>query len=164
MNTPPSYLPDEHIAAHVGRFKEQGATIVQPGSFLNPDSEFKTWLPGKFAGLPEDMEPILSEFKRTGNHQVLNEKLALGLEGRALDEFKSQPILVIRIAPNDPRFKFEMPTGNEHGAYPREWVPGGESKGGIREAVLKGAEDIRHNNDIHQLASQFKNSEILGNE
>jgi hypothetical protein len=72
--------------------------------------------------------------------------------------------LVIRIAPNDPRFKFEMPTGNEHGAYPGEWVPGGESKGGIREAVLKGAEDIRHNNDIHQLASQFKDSEILGNE
>jgi RHS repeat-associated protein len=163
-DAPPSYLPDEHIAAHVGRFKEQGATIVQPGSFLDPKSEFKTWPPGKFAGLPEDMEPIISEFKRTGDHQVLNEKLALGLKDEKFKEFTEQPILVIRVAPNDPRFKFEMPTGNEHGAYPGEWVPGGESKGGIREAVLKGAEDIRHNNDIHQLASQFKNSEILGNE
>jgi hypothetical protein len=137
---------------------------VQPGPFLDPKSEFKTWPPGKFAGLPEDMEPIINEFKRIGDHLVLNEKLALGLEGRALDEFKSQPILVIRIAPNDPRFKFEMPTGNEHGAYPGEWVPGGESKGGIREAVLKGAEDIRHEGDINKLASQFENSEILGNE
>jgi RHS repeat-associated protein len=163
-DAPSTYLPDEYITAHLDRFREQGATIVQPGSSLDPKSEFKTWPLGKFAGLPEDMEPIISEFKKTGDHQILNDKLALGLKGEKFKEFTEQPILVIRIAPDDPRFKFEMPTGNEFGAYPREWVPGGESKGGIREAVLGGADKVGHNNDIHQLASQFKNTEFLGNE
>ena len=163
-DAPSKYLPEEYITAHLARFREQGVTIVQPASLLDPKSPYKTWPPGKFGGLPEDMEPIINEFKRTGDYQVLNKKLALGLDGEKFKEFTEQPILVIRISPDDPRFKFEMPTGNEPGAYKGEWVPGGESKGGIREAVLDGAGTVKHNNDIHQLASNFNNTEILGSD
>lgn len=54
-----------------------------------------------------------------------------------------------------------MPTGNEFGAYPGEWVPDGESKGDIREAVLKGADNIKHDGDIYTLGAQFENMELI---
>lgn len=48
-----------------------------------------------------------------------------------------------------------MATGNEPGAISGEWVPGGKTKGGAKEAALHGAENIKHDGYIENLLSYF---------
>lgn len=54
-----------------------------------------------------------------------------------------------------------MPNDNEARAYPKEWVPGGETKSGIKEAVLIGSEKIDHEGGMNKLLSQFNEWEKL---
>jgi len=54
-----------------------------------------------------------------------------------------------------------MPTGNEAGAYPQEWVPGGRTKSGTKEAALVGSENIEHSQSMERLLEQFDDWEKL---
>ncbi|MFC6690843.1 hypothetical protein [Pseudomonas lini] len=54
-----------------------------------------------------------------------------------------------------------MPNGKENGAYPKEWVPGGATKSGTKEAALIGSEKIQHNKSVDELLSQFEDWEKL---
>ena len=63
----------------------------------------------------------------------------------------------IKIDPKDSRFSFDMPNGNEGGAIPGEWIPGGYTKNGTTEAALIGSENISHNKNINELLNNFTN-------
>jgi hypothetical protein len=66
-----------------------------------------------------------------------------------------EEIYYIKIDGTDPRFSFDVPTGNEGGAIVGEWVPGGFTKNGIREAALIGSETIKHEKSIKKLTDNF---------
>ena len=66
-----------------------------------------------------------------------------------------EEIYYIKIDGNDARFNFDIPNGNEGGAIPGEWIPGGYTKNGVAEAALIGSENIIHNKDLNQLLNNF---------
>lgn len=103
------------------------------------------------------MDTVVAKYKASGgNWQVLNKELNLGAS-----DLSSAKIYLVKIKPDDPRFKYEIPNGNEAGAYPKEWVPGGETKSGTKEAALIGSEKINHGADMDKLLSQFDDWEQL---
>lgn len=68
------------------------------------------------------MDQLVIEFKASGGDwKVLRDGLNLGDEAMLEDS----RIMYIKTNPGDPRFKFDIPTGNEGGAYQGEWVPAG---------------------------------------
>ena len=60
-------------------------------------------------------------------------------------------ISYVKLEPGDERFSYDVPTGNEGGAYEGEWVPGGFTKYGTREASLTGGDKIVHNNNVDNI-------------
>lgn len=54
-----------------------------------------------------------------------------------------------------------IPNDNEAGAYPKEWVPGGEIKSETKGAALIGSEKIDHGGDMNKPLSQFDEWEKL---
>lgn len=100
---------------------------------------------------------------RTERARYLDDALSLGV-GDDIDELTrlaSLDIFYIRINPSDKRFKYKMPTGNEKGAYENQWVPGGKTKGGTKEAVLEGSENIQHGGSMEEMANMFDSWERL---
>ncbi|WP_337075987.1 RHS repeat-associated core domain-containing protein, partial [Aeromonas veronii] len=159
---PRSYLPDEYVTAHEKLFEEQGGGFIQVADWLNPDSRYKSLPNGKFVGLNSEVESIATKASKFEDPmekaRFLNEKLALGLDNDGLKVVANSELYYIRIKPNDPRFSYKMPTGNEPGALQNEWVPGGKTKGGLSEAALDGANQIKHDGDINKLLSLFDDS------
>lgn len=93
--------------------------------------------------------------------RYLDKELALGLNEVQLQEISQSEIYYIRIKPGDKRFNYKMPTGNEPGALSGEWVPGGKTKGGAKEAALHGAEKIKHDGYVDKLISYFDDATRL---
>ena|SRR5690554_7251796 len=99
------------------------------------------------------------KYQSSGNDwKILRDELNLG----AKTNLEGEVIYYVKIDGNDPRFKFELPNGNEGypsntaGAIVGEWMPGGKTKNGTSEAVLVGSETIVHNNKATQLLDNFK--------
>lgn len=131
------YLPDQYVDMHEDAFKKQGGSFVVIDDWIEL-SRYPTFPPRKFVGLPSEMDSVIAKYKASGNNwEVLNRELNLGAANLA-----SNKIYLVRIKPDDPRFKYEMPNGNEAGAYEKEWVPGGETKSGTKEAALIGSEKL----------------------
>jgi hypothetical protein len=142
------YLPEEYVSEHLARFEDEGAGMIVIEDWIaNP--KYKTLSPdGKFVGLGSEMDQLVQEFKVSGGDwKVLRDGLNLG-EDVMLEDSR---IAYVKTKPGDPRFQFDMPTGNEGGAYEGEWVPGGYTKAGNSEAVMSGGQHIAHNNDIDNL-------------
>jgi hypothetical protein len=155
------YLPDEYVKAHIEQSNTVGAAFIQPASWIS-NPKFKSLPPRKFAGLQTDMDKIIEDFKKSGNDvSILNDRLALGLDEDGLKKLANDRILYVKLHSKDKRFEFDIPDGNEAGAYPKEWVPGGETKGGAKEIAVKGTDKVVHNNDINTLKSQFDDSEFI---
>jgi hypothetical protein len=103
------------------------------------------------------MEEVVAKYRAAGNDwRVLNKELNLGAK-----TLEGEGIYIVKIKPDDPRFKYEMPNGKENGAYPNEWVPGGATKSGTKEAALIGSENVTHNSDIGTLLKNFDDWEKL---
>jgi hypothetical protein len=143
------YLPVEYVSEHLEKFKNEGAGMVIFEDWIaNP--KYKTLSPdGKFVGLGSEMDQLVIEFKASGGDwKVLRDGLNLGDEAMLEDS----RIMYIKTNPGDPRFKFDIPTGNEGGAYQGEWVPGGYTKSGNSEATMSGGQHIAHDNNIDNLS------------
>ncbi|MBX8527456.1 type IV secretion protein Rhs, partial [Pseudomonas cichorii] len=158
-NRPPDtreYLPEQYVGLHEEAFKQQGSSFVVIDAWIEK-SKYPTFPPRKFVGLPSEMDAVVAKYKASGNNwEVLNRELNLGD-----DDLSDLKIYLVKIKPGDPRFKYEIPNGNEAGAYPKEWVPGGETKSGTKEAALIGSESIDHGKDMNKLLSQFDDWEQL---
>ena len=104
------------------------------------------------------MDEVISKYKASGNDwRVLRDELSLG---ESVD-LTHDSIAYIVIEPDDSRVSYDIPTGREAGAYEGEWVPGGKTKGGTREAALVNSEKVFHDNDINNLIKQFPGSEKI---
>lgn len=150
------YLPKDFIEARRAKFETEGGSFVVIDSWIT-DSKYPTFPPRKFVGLPSEMDAAIAEYRASGNDpQVLNKALDLGAS-----DLSAAKIYLVKVEPGDPRFSFDMPNGNEAGAYPNQWVPGGETKSGTMEAALIGSEKIVHNQSVQELLDQFPNWEQL---
>ncbi len=151
-----AYLPEQYVNLHEEAFRQQGGSFVVIDQWIERSS-YPTFPPRKFVGLPSEMDSVVAKFKASGGDwEVLNRELNLGS-----NDLSSAKIYLVKIKPDDPRFKYEIPNGNEAGAYPKEWVPGGETKSGTKEAALIGSEKIDHGADMNKLLSQFDDWEQL---
>ncbi|WP_178081846.1 RHS repeat-associated core domain-containing protein, partial [Pseudomonas sp. B35(2017)] len=150
------YLPEQYVDLHEEAFRQQGGSFVVIDQWIERSS-YPTFPPRKFVGLPSEMDSVVAKYKASGGDwEVLNRELNLGS-----NDLSSAKIYLVKIKPDDPRFKYEIPNGNEAGAYPKEWVPGGETKSGTKEAALIGSEKIDHGADMKKLLSQFDDWEQL---
>ncbi|WP_222833218.1 RHS repeat-associated core domain-containing protein [Pseudomonas sp. SC3(2021)] len=150
------YLPEQYVNLHEEAFRQQGGSFVVIDQWIERSS-YPTFPPRKFVGLPSEMDSVVAKFKASGGDwEVLNRELNLGS-----NDLSSAKIYLVKIKPDDSRFKYEIPNGNEAGAYPKEWVPGGETKSGTKEAALIGSEKIDHGADMNKLLSQFDDWEQL---
>lgn len=146
------YLDNKHVSDHKNLFQQQGAGFIVVRSWTE-DGRFLTMPPRKFVGLQSEMDAVVSKYKARGNDwTILRDELNLG----STANLATEEIYYIKIDGNDSRFSFDIPTGNEGGAIPGEWVPGGYTKSGTAEAALVGSEKITHNKDINQLLNHFK--------
>ena len=156
-----NYLPQEYIDAHLDRFKEEGgAFIVVEGWIASTDPSRQTFQPsGKFVGLKSEMDVVIQKYKESGNDwKVLRDELNLGEDV----DLSNERIAYVKLPPDDKRFQYNIPTGNEAGAYKAEWVPGGFTKSCTTEATLDGGHKIRHDSKVGNIVDMFDSSaEIL---
>ncbi len=124
---PSTYLSPEQIAAHLRPFQESGAIRFTPqssidthgtlgppdGTFIIPRSEFESLVRetgGDFARIEERLQLDPGTLTRGDNVIAYIEPQDLG--------------------------NLRIPSGNERGAWPGQWVPGGFTGRGVPEAVV----------------------------
>ena len=150
---PVSYLSAEYITNHIAKFKNEGAGFIVIKSWTEGGNPLYTKLPPrKFVGLRSEMDKVIAKYEASGyDWKVLRDELNLG----SSTNLSVEEIYYIKIDGNDARFNFDIPNGNEGGAIPGEWIPGGYTKNGVAEAALIGSENIIHNKDLNQLLNNF---------
>ncbi|PKQ63064.1 hypothetical protein BZG02_09860 [Labilibaculum filiforme] len=148
--SPSLYMSKADIANHLNKFRnEGGAFIIRKSDLLNPN--YTTIAPRKFIGLKSEMDEIVARFNSANyDTQVLIDELDLG------DKYfkTNDEVYLITVKP-DKGFEFDMPSGNENGAYDGLWVPGGKTKHGTSEAVLSNSASFEHSNSWKNLVDFF---------
>ena len=153
---PSTYLPASYIDAHRQKFEAEGASFIVVESWTT-SSRHAGLPPRKFVGLTSEMDNVIEEYEKSGDWKVLVERLNLGEDV----DLTNDKIMYVKVDPGDSRFRYEMPTGNEPGAIPGQWVPGGKTKSGITEAALVGSEKITHNKSLAGYENEFSNTRII---
>ena len=152
-----SYLPQSYIDSHAQIFNEQGGAFIVIGSWTE-NGRHPSLPPRKFVGLEPEMSELINKYENSNNDwKMLRDELNLGNDV----DLGNDSILYVKIEPGDSRFSYEMPTGNEFGAIPGEWVPGGQTKSGTREAALIGSEKVVHNKSLEGFEKSFSNTKII---
>ncbi|MBS5988043.1 hypothetical protein, partial [Clostridium sp.] len=118
---PDSYLSDGYISNHLNSFKESGAVKIMP----NEPSGTIGGKGGTFVMSRSELNDII----RNANGDVSKIETLLGLDPGYLGE---NPFIVTIKDTSSIR----IPSGNELGAWPEYWVPGGYTSGGIKEAIV----------------------------
>ncbi|POR70853.1 hypothetical protein BKM30_09120 [Pseudomonas syringae pv. syringae] len=153
---PGDYLPESYVSAHRELFAKEGGSFVVIEKWIT-GARYGSLPERKFVGLSSEMDEVVGKYNSSNKDwRVLSNELNLGA-----DDLSDTAIYLVRIKPEDPRFTYEMPNGRENGAYPKEWVPGGATKSGTKEAALIGSEQIKHDKNIGALLDQFEDWEKL---
>ncbi|BBN65858.1 hypothetical protein KUIN1_50480 [Pseudomonas sp. KUIN-1] len=153
---PGDYLPESYVSAHREIFAKEGGSFVVIEKWIT-GARYGSLPERKFVGLSSEMDEVVGKYNSSNKDwRVLSNELNLGA-----DDLSDTAIYLVRIKPEDPRFTYEMPNGRENGAYPEEWVPGGATKSGTKEAALIGSEQIKHDKNIGALLDQFEDWEKL---
>ena len=121
---PESYLSKEYISKHLESFKENGAVKIMP-------KEPSGTIGGK-GGTFVMSGDELNEIINYANGDISKIEKVLGLDKGYLGD---NPVIVTI---NDSS-SVRLPSGNELGAWPEYWEPGGYTSGGIKEAVVNPA-------------------------
>ena len=153
---PSEYLPKSYIDAHLQKFNSQGGAFIAVESWTT-SSRYPGLPPRKFVGLKSEMDQVIEKYLESGDWRVLRDDLNLG----EYVDLSNDRIIYVSIDPGDPRFSYEIPNGNEAGAIPGEWVPGGKTKSGTTEAALVGSDKIMHNQRLDGYQSEFKNTKMI---
>ena len=156
---PSTYLDTDYILNHLSQFNNEGSAFIAVKSWTEGGNPVYITLPErKFVGLRSEMDQIIASYRGNGNDwTVLRDELNLG----SSTSLEGEEIYYIKIAPDDSRFSYEIPTGDEAGAIPGEWIPGGYTKNRTKESVLVGAENVVHNKSIIELLSNFDDWEQI---
>ena len=123
---PETYLSEEYINNHLNSFKKSGTVKIMP-------SEPSGTIGGK-GGTFVMSGDELSEIIRNADGDVAKIESVLGLDKGYLG---SNPVIVTIQDTSSLR----LPSGNELGAWPEYWEPGGYTSGGIKEAVINPAKE-----------------------
>ena len=123
---PETYLSEEYINNHLNSFQKSGAVKIMP-------SEPSGTIGGK-GGTFVMSGDELSEIIRNADGDVAKIESVLGLDKGYLG---SNPVIVTIQDTSSLR----LPSGNELGAWPEYWEPGGYTSGGIKEAVINPAKE-----------------------
>ena len=123
---PETYLSEEYINNHLNSFKKSGAVKIMR-------SEPSGTIGGK-GGTFVMSGDELSEIIRNADGDVAKIESVLGLDKGYLG---SNPVIVTIQDTSSLR----LPSGNELGAWPEYWEPGGYTSGGIKEAVINPAKE-----------------------
>jgi hypothetical protein len=153
---PSEYLDAGYITQHIAKFeKEGGAFIIKLRDLYN--EKHATLAPRKFIGLKSEMDVIISKYNKSNkNLQILIDELDLGS-----DYFENSDEVYYVIVKPDKGFEFDIPTGNEVGAYEGYWVPGGYTKHGTAEAVISNSANFKHNNKLNTFIEIFGKDNVL---
>ena len=116
---PETYLSEEYINNHLNSFKKSGAVKIMP-------SEPSGTIGGK-GGTFVMSGDELSEIIRNADGDVAKIESVLGLDKGYLG---SNPVIVTIQDTSSLR----LPSGNELGAWPEYWEPGGYTSGGIKRS------------------------------
>ncbi|MBR4267513.1 MAG: hypothetical protein IKQ46_15845 [Bacteroidales bacterium] len=136
------YLKKSYCRKFLRNFKREGCGFVALKEWTVNNEKYSNWPPRKFVGLASDMDNIITDYQKSEkNLNILNDRLSLGVDSNYLS---NKEIYYVKISKKDKRFKYSLPSGNENGAYDGSWIPGGRTKGGIREAALIGSEQIKY--------------------
>jgi hypothetical protein len=136
---PRFYTTKKEYDAHVAKFKDGAGFFFWRSNVVK--SDFSSFAPDKYVIPKKDFERLAAEYKRTGDHRVI--EVALGLEK---DILKGEKIYGMEI--QNP--KVRMPSGNERGTN-KNWRPGGYTHpGNLPEATLVDF-NMRHDNKIENL-------------
>lgn len=86
-----------------------------------------------------------------GNLNIIAQKLDLG------DSYFNELDDELYVVFVDPAkgFRFDMPNGNEIGAYEGLWVPGGKTGNGTLEAVILDSDNLVHNNNWSEILKYY---------
>lgn len=132
-----------HKAQQLGKFNtEGGAFVIRKRDIVR--SDYTTFAPRKFVGLKSEMDNVMTQYYRAGSDtRVLVKELDLG-DGyfKADDE-----VFLVNVKPNG-NFTFDLPNGNENGAYENFWVPGGFTGHGTAEAILTNSGNFVHDKKV----------------
>ena len=118
---PETYLSEDYIKKHLQSFRDNGAVKVMP-------NEPRGTIGGK-GGTFVMSGDELADIIQYADGDVAKIESILGLEPGDLG---NNPIIVTIKDTSSIR----IPSGNELGAWPKYWKPGGYTSGGIKEAVI----------------------------
>ena len=150
-------MNEDYIADHISRLNQEGGLFIMRRSDIN-NLAYQNLVDRKFIGLKSEMEAVLQRYRASnGNKQVLIDELDLGENyfNRINDEF-----YIVEVKTNS-HFEFDIPNGNESGAYSDLWVPGGYTKHGTFEVVISNSKNFKHNNDFNTYKSIFGNENVI---
>lgn len=150
------YLDDVFSFNHLNRFKTEGGAMLVRKNRDITKSTYVGFVNNKFIGLKSEMDALVNEFNKSGKDiTILKDKLGLTenwFEG--VDE-----LYLVYIKP-ELGFKFDIPSGNELGAYKGLWKPGGYTNNGLAEAIVTNMGDniYKHYNNWDTFLSTFGGS------
>lgn len=122
--SPETYLSNDYINNHLQSFKESGAVKIMPNE--------PTGTIGGKGGTFVMSGDELNEIIQYADGDVSKIETILGLDQGYLGE---NPVVVSI----EDTSSIRIPSGNELGAGPEYWEPGGYTSGGIKEAVVNPA-------------------------
>ncbi|WP_386698363.1 hypothetical protein [Lonepinella sp. MS14436] len=133
---PSTYLPKEYIEQHLAKFDNGAVRITS----LSSVKKYGTIGPenGGFVMPKQDFDLIVKH--ANGNLRLLEKYL--GLDQGVLSNADTGVFYI----PKDQFKNLRMPTGNEGGAN-QQWIPGGNTSGGVSEAVM----DFQKSTRFHRL-------------
>ncbi len=122
--SPETYLSNDYINNHLQSFKESGAVKIMP----NEPTGTIGGKGGTFVMSGDELDEII----KYADGDVSKIETILGLDQGYLGK---NPVVVSI----EDTSSLRIPSGNELGAWPEYWVPGGYTSGGIKEAVVNPA-------------------------
>ncbi len=123
---PSTYLSENYIDTHLADFRDSGVVRFTSESSLK---SYGTAGPdGGFVFPRNKFDSLMNQ--TNGNLSIVEQRL--GLPNGYLS---SGDTVAVYIKPTDVR-GLRIPSGNEGGALPTAWIPGGYTKGGMPEAVM----------------------------
>jgi hypothetical protein len=150
------YLNSSYTAHHLAKFQlEGGGFIIRKRDIIA--TEHNNLAPRKFCGLKSEMDLIIAKYHLSGSDlNVLTENLDLGNNYFLPDD----EVYYIIVTPNR-GFIFDIPNGNEIGAYQGFWVPGGYTKHGAAEAVIQNTSSFPHNKSWETFVNIFGSDNVI---
>ncbi|OYQ50642.1 hypothetical protein, partial [Flavobacterium aurantiibacter] len=134
--------------------------------------DYQTLPASKFAGFTPDMEKVLLNFNLSGKNiqQLIGDLKVAKTKFLANDEIFLVRVKMSQVHPST-NFQMDMPTGNEPGVNIELFRPGGilpavddlvnvGQRIYPREAVIRNANSMAHNNDWNTFKSIFGNSNV----